>query len=350
MTTIAFIGRKQNSSSWHKRKFISDNAIEVPRVKEIEGLAQSNLIPIQDISQADIVYIRLNPERANKKHLKNILAAEKKIKPNALVLNSVSHFTNYASKVNTFSLWAKSNIDCPAFQVWSPWLSKNKQIKSVKELIKQHNGLYLRTHNEDSGKGIVFLPPSATTNEITKAILTLRLRALSNKVNQSQILAVAPVDNKDASGIYHVYRAHIACNKILGGYALVGTQKVIHASDQRIAYWEAFCDYNAKLQNILSNPIYHNQILQGFTTLKANIGAIEFFEVGGKLIFLEMNPQWGGTHRYGDTAFMSKLRQNINEPSLSHVKDWLEPDKYYCNLYNHLATATVSNKNEDCNA
>jgi hypothetical protein len=342
MNTIAFIGRKQNSSFWHKRTFIADNALEVPRVKELEGLEQSNLQPTHNLANADIVYVRLNPERANKKHLKKILAAEQKVKPNALVLNSVKNFANYSSKVNTFNLWSNSGIACPSFRVWSPWLKKSTQIANIEELLNNHSGLYLRTHNEDSGKGIVFLKPNASKKEISKAISKLRLRALSNKVNGSQILAVAPVANKDEKGIYHVYRAHIACDKILGGYALVGIQKVIHASDQRTEHWDAFCGYNANLQNILKDSNYQSQILKAFQTLKADIGAIEFFEVEGKLIFLEMNPQWGGTHRYGDKGFMEKLKTNIHEPSLHHVKNWLKADNYYRELYNHLACSFKS--------
>ncbi|MBU2863009.1 hypothetical protein KO489_04045 [Reinekea forsetii] len=346
MTTISFIGRKQNSSIWHKRKYRSCDALEKPRVKEQEGLINSNLKTVSDIATADVIYVRLNPERANKRHLRNIAKAEQQANKNAVILNSVKHFQNYASKVATFNLWKQNNIACPEFDTWSPWLRKSKQIENIQNLLQNNNGLYLRTHNEDSGKGIIFLKPNAPKKEISKAITRLRLRALSNKVNGSQILAVAPVANKDKNGIYHVYRAHIACDKILGGYALVGTQKVIHASDQSTEHWEAFCDYNANLQNILKDSNYKRQIITAFQTLEADIGAIEFFEVEGKLIFLEMNPQWGGTHRYGDKSFMEKLRTNINEPFLYHVKYWLEADNYYCELYNHLASSFISKNSQ----
>lgn len=337
MPTICFITRKQNTQWFGQNKFQQENTIDRARVSEEQGLALSSLSFTPNILTADIIHTRLNPERTSDWALKRAHMAERQAKESAIVLNSSSYFRNYAEKTRCFMLWQKNDIPHPHFETWSPWRSKRIQLQTIAKLLSTYGSLYLRTSNEDSGKGIYFLQREMTKSQISSVIRSLRVRSLVNKVSRSQILAVAPVNTQNADGISHVYRVHVSCNQILGGYALVGTGAVIHAKDQRLENWQAYVEHNAILKNILNEESFRNKVLDAVKVLQADVGAIEFFLVDGKPIFLEFNPLWGGIHRFGDSSFHEHLTANLQIEELSLVKRWLSPSTFYKTMFESFA-------------
>lgn len=335
MTTISFIGRKQGSH-WSKRqKKKYDDKIERARIGEQEGFSKSQLT-LTSLPLADTVYTRLNPERTNRRTLKRVIAAEQCASQSALLLNSAQHFHKYADKTQCFKQWQQAGLSTPRFIETSLWQHKSKLREKAKKILEHHERLYLRTNNEDSGKGIEVLTQQASDKQIDKAINKLRIRSVVNKVSGSRCLLVGSVNNTDPQGISHVFRAHVCCGEILGGYALVGTSPVIHAKDVQTKDWSAFLTYNQRLIKIIQDQAHKQAILTAAEALGADIGAVEFFLVDKKLVFLELNPMWGGTHRFGDAEFMNLAHQHLDRPELKLVKSWLYPVQYYEALYNRI--------------
>ena len=334
--TIAFIGRKQGTKHIKAPDFLGGWTLERPRKEEETGLSQSGLIKVDDVGSADLVYVRINPEQTNQRALKRVNTAIEKVPAGIPVLNSSKYFDRYADKAQCFRHWQEAALQCPEFQIWSPWLSRKRLVKTIMPLIRAYEGLYLRTNNEDSGKGIFFLSSETSEKDVLKTIHQVRWRCLINRVSHSKILAVEPIKIRDENGLNHVFRAHVVGESVLGGYALVGKGRIIHSRDQSLDDWDAFLQYNDQFQNIISQPAYKDQILRACHTLKVDIGAVEFFMTDSGLCFLEVNPMWGGHHRFGDEDFMKKLERNQDIAELANIKKWLNAGAYYQELYERL--------------
>ncbi|EAR07903.1 hypothetical protein [Reinekea blandensis] len=330
MTRIAFIGRKPSIN----------NQMDKPRLGESAGLERS-LLEQSSLMEADVVLVRLNPERVNHRTIRRVLKTEHRTRAGTLILNSAQYFQRYADKTQCFRHWQAAGLKTPNFTELSPWASIRTIQQSLHSLLKETDGVYLRTHNEDSGKGIHFLTRQSSGSDLKRIIKQIRRRTLTNKVTKSRLLLVGAVPNADEQGVHHVYRIHVCCGQILGGYALVGDQPVIHSRDQHLDFWSAFVHHNQHLQTILSQPQWRQQILQAAQVLGADIGAVEFFCINGELVFLELNPLWGGHHVFGEgEAFMEKLQYHRQQPELTLVNQWLTPEVYYQALYDCIGDWT----------
>lgn len=337
MHTISFIGRKQNTTFNFGFNNRFPDGIEKPRLGETKGLQLSPLTTAQ-LKKADVVCVRLNPERISNRTLKRVLRAEQRVKPSALILNSAIHFRHYADKATCFENWEKAGLKTPKYTVHSPWVATAKLIQIVKQHLSESDGLYLRTSNEDSGKGIHYVNNNSSAKDIKRIIRQIRIRTLTNKVSESKLLMVQAVNNCDNQGVHHVYRAHVCCGTILGGYALVGKKAVIHSKDQRVEDWESFCEYNNNFSKILENAEHRAEILSAANSLGADIGAVEFFYINGELVFLELNPLWGGHHRFGSGDQFTKLLKDSSAlPELKNVIAWLDAESYYLKMYTAIA-------------
>jgi len=336
-TRIAFIGRKQGTDYRRAGQYDDGWTLERPRKGEEAGLAASGLEKTNDVTRADLVYTRINPERVNRRALKRVLRAEARVPERGIIVNSALHFARYADKAQCFTHWRKAGLPCPGFHINSPWTPQKRLVEILLPMLQSYKGLYLRTSNEDSGKGIHYLPADATQADLKHAIRHLRWRSLTNKVSQSRLMAVEPIDTRTASGLVHVFRAHVVGDTILGGYALVGSGPVLHARDVAVDHWDAFVEQNATFQDIIQTPELRRQIILACQVLGAEVGAVEFFQTPNGLCFLELNPMWGGHHRFGDEAFMAHLNQHSQRPELEHVRHWLDAETYYTHLYQALA-------------
>lgn len=344
LAKIAFIGRKQGTLHKKSSSFLGGFILERPRKGEELGLSQSGWKKVDDFADADCCFIRINPEQVNNRALKRIKVAEDEAKKYSCVINSTDGFIYQSNKTECYKVWKKNVVRCPEFIEFSPWHSKHKIVEQALQYIDLFGGVYVRTNNEDSGKGIYFFDKRSSNREIHRAIFWLRLRSLSNRVSNSKILLMESINNQDGQGIYHVYRAHIVGQKIIGGYAIVGQRPVIHSKDVTVSVWDSFVQYNESLRNILSNEEQSTSILKAFSLTRTDVGAIEFFCLNGELIFLEVNPTWGGKHHFGktgDPSLMDKIRKNAHLPELSLVNKWLAAEEYYQTLYETMKSEFV---------
>ena len=343
-TRIAFIGRKQGTDHRWAGQYLGEWTLERPRKDEEAGLAASGLQKTDDPTKAELVYVRINPERVNSRSLKRVRRAEARVPTGTPIINSTAYFERYADKAQCFTHWQKAGLNCPRFHIESPWVAQRHLVTTLLPLVQRYQGLYLRTSNEDSGKGIHYLPADSTHSDIKAAIRHLRWRSLTNKVSQSRLLAVEPINTKTESGLAHVYRAHVVGDAIIGGYALVGAGPVVHARDVCLPYWDAFVQQNATFQDIIQTPALREQIILACQVLGAQVGAVEFFHTQNGLCFLELNPMWGGHHKFGDEAFMEHLKNHNDHPELDYVRHWLDAKAYYKHLYQALTGLTQTQR------
>lgn len=339
LSKIAFIGRKQGTEHKKSALFLGGSRLERPRKDEELGLSDSSLEKSDVFSDANYCFIRINPEQVNKRTLSRIKKSESEAEKYCRVINSTDGFIFQSNKTECYREWRVNNVPCPDFLEFSPWKKKSEIIVSVMNYIALYGGVYIRTNNEDSGKGIYYLSGNVTKKHISDIIFKLRVRSLTNRVSNSKILLMQPIKNKDENGVYHVFRAHVVGGRILGGYAIVGGDAVIHSKNVSIDFWSSFLEYNNKLIDILSIDKNRREIVKAFRTTKTDVGAIEFFYVNDELCFLEVNPTWGGRHCFGehrDSAIMKKIEENIDLPELKFVKNWLSSKSYYTELYNAI--------------
>lgn len=341
MKTIGFIGRKQNSHWLKPLRDQFQGGMERERLREMAGLQNAKL-SVSELSDADIVMIRLNPERVNRATLKRVQKAQEKCASSAVILNSAQHFHRYAEKSQCFKTWQENGLATPEYRVLDLRQSTHSLAANIAEQLKTIKLLYVRTSNEDSGKGIFTLTDRASQDDIQKTIKSLKKRAVLNKVSESKLLCVAAVNNIDENGVAHIYRAHVCCGKLLGGYALVGTDTVIHAKDLRLKDWSEFVTHNERLSTLLTTPEHQQTILRAARVLGSDIGAVEFFYIDNQLVFLELNPMWGGIHKLGDEPFMNQLQSTQNQPELANVKHWIHPETFYTQMYTQIATHYTS--------
>ncbi|MFY0666012.1 MAG: hypothetical protein JXQ97_15420 [Natronospirillum sp.] len=336
-STIAFIGRKQGTLHRRAKDFLGQWTLEKPRLYEEEGLAESGLIKSNDLKTADIVYTRINPEHVNRRCLRRIRNAEKAANPSAKWINRSDSFEACADKIACFQQWQNQGFKCPQFQHWSAWQPRKNIVTAVLKCLKEYPGVYLRTSNEDSGKGLYFIPQGSSTDYIKGVITKLRFRCLTNRVSGSKIMMVLPINNIDANGLAHVYRVHFSDSELLGGYAIVSRKSIIHASDQSIEDWEEFLQYNQKLHDIAADTDLKTVLWKAMQALGLQTAAVEFFYIDGEIHLLEVNPKWGGKHRFGNAEFTTALKQSPELSNLPMLNAWLNPREYYKKLYKALA-------------
>lgn len=324
LASIAFINRKRNFTPTVQQPFDS------PRIGEVQGLQASRLSLATSADTADLVYSRYNLERVNTKALKVMRMAEQQA--GARVLNSVVHHSKVADKAQAFALWQQSGFQVPQFQVHKFWSFGVKQ--QVAKFIAKHNGAFVRTSNEDSAKGLVYMPSAQSVGSVVNK---LAVRSLYSKVSGSRLLCVQPIRNDDGS-VPAVHRVHVVGSQIVCGYSLAASGKsIIHAKDLTLADKEQFLQANARLNDWLSEEVNRELVVKALRVLGMQVGAVEFFLVNGQCILLEVNPKWGGLHRFGDQAFNDWLVANVQALDLLRIQLWLQPQKFYTQFYNVVA-------------
>ena len=95
---------------------------------------------------------------------------------------------------------------------------------------------------------------------------------------------------------------------------------------------EDLCD---KIQSL------HDQILQASNALECNLGAVEFFLMDNKPIFIEFNPMWGGHASmigFGSTKVQNYLgthKRTLKE-RIPNIYAWLNYPDYYKALFERI--------------
>lgn len=324
LASIAFINRKRNFEPSVQYPFDS------PRIGEVKGLQASQLNVASSVATASLAYSRYNLERVNARALKLMRRSE--LSASATVLNSVIHHKKVADKAEAFAIWQQNGFCVPQFEVNGFWRVGNA--KHVAEFICKHNGAFVRTSNEDSAKGLVYLPSQAGVRSVVRK---LSLRTLYSKVSGSRLLCVQPIRNADGS-VPAVHRVHVVGSQVICGYSLASSGKsIIHASDLTLNDKDRFLQANAQLNEWLGDKNNRAHIVRALNVLGLQIGAVEFFLVNGQCILLEVNPKWGGLHRFGNQAFNDWLQANVQALDLPRIQLWLQPEKFYTLFYNTIA-------------
>lgn len=335
MKKIAFIGRKQGLRSWR----YEINGLERDRLNEQKALSEtSGLAVVDDPTTADLIQIRLNPEQTSRRTLRKIAARLKDLPAQCRVLNNPQTFDLVAEKHLSYSAWEKAGLKTINYDLWSFWLPRAEQLTKIRAFLNGRGG-YLRTHNEDSGKGIFYLSGNESDQQLQKIISKLRFRALTSRVSGSQALITAEVNNR-VNGVGEVFRVHMVNGKVLGGYGLVGRGKIIHSRDVNRQDMDAFIAANTRLIQWFNDEKWKSLWLQAMAAVGLDFGALEFFCVDGEPVFLEVNPMWGGHHRFGDEDLTYWLRNGAPESMRQQVPNvfaWLDSKGFYQRYWQSLA-------------
>jgi hypothetical protein len=285
---------------------------------------------VDDPRHADIVQVRLNPEQTSARALRRVQRALADLPAHVRVLNPPSGFRLSAEKHLTFEAWRSVGLSTPDSGLWPLWDSVGSQIERTRALLRGRAG-YIRTHNEDSGKGIFALTGAESDRELARAVWRLRWRKLINRTSGSRALVTAEVPNR-VGQVGVVYRVHLVNGVPFCGYATVGRGRVIHARDATFEDRVALLEANACLAHWLESSLWRSQLASALSALQLDFGAVEFFAVDDRPVFLEANPMWGGKHRLGDDAVMDYLRREIvplDPAPYPLINLWLDARRFY---------------------
>ena len=341
-TKIYFIGRKQGVGL---RKYRLSH-LENRRKFEAEGFKDANkkIKQVRLIQNADVVWVRVRPEITKDNERDIIQNRLKKIRKAIPIINDISVFDNYDCKDNTFDLWIKHNVNCPSFLVLEPAeveQNLNKNFDKLLKFIKRYNKIFLRTNNETASKGIYVLTPQSSKNQIKTALFSLlkRCKVHQLKRKSTRIIGVEFLKSDCSSGFQDLYRAHVLFGRIISFYAVTSKKDVFHNIDMTIKDLDRFITLNQKFQKKLET--LKSEIIKAVESLDCNLGAIEFFLINNKPIFIELNPMWGGhasNHGFGNESVQSYLINNRTtlENSIPNIYNFMDRKSYYKNLFEYI--------------
>lgn len=313
-----------------------DRYFQRPRRGEREAFSRNDrLVSIKDIRKADAIVTRLKPEKTTDRIVRKIERIFSRAE-NALEINPITSFPNYSRKDRTLKLWKKAGLETPPVETWSPWAPLAGQMERTRNMLNKEGAIFLRTNNEEAGKGICYLQADASYDEVKRALAFLRRRAVLNKVSGSLVMAAAEVDSR-IGGLAFIHRIHYVCGRIIGCYALCGTGPVIHVSELRAENMRQFVEGNRQLLEVLEDPDTAAQIQTAARALGCHFGAAEFFLIDGKMIFLEFNPLWGdrlGTGQFGEE--MEKRRGEL-EGQIPNIYAYLDRERFFAKYWNAMA-------------
>ena len=341
-TKIYFIGRKQGIGLRRYRL----SHLENRRKFETEGLknAHKKIKQVRLIQNADVVWVRVRPEFTKDKERAIIENRLKKIRKKTPIINDISVFDNYDCKDITFDLWDKRGVNCPNYLILEPTEVEqdlNKKLDKLSKFIKKNKKIFLRTNNETASLGIYILTSKSNKDQIENALFSLVKRCKIHQIERksTRIMAVEFVNPQDSNGFQDLYRAHVLFGKIISFYGVTSKKDVFHNVDMTIKDLDRFIILNQIFQKKLES--LKPKIIKAAESLGCNIGAIEFFLINNKPIFIEINPMWGGhasKHGFGDESVQNYLINNrINlENRIPNIYNFLDRKSYYKNLFENI--------------
>ncbi len=341
-TKIYFIGRKQGVGL---RKYRLSH-LENRRKFEAEGFKDANkkIKQVRLIQNADVVWVRVRPEITKDNERDIIQNRLKKIRKTIPIINDISVFDNYDCKDITFDLWNKHNVNCPNFLTLEPRKVEqnlNKILDKILKFIKKHNKIFLRTNNETASKGMYILTSQSSIKQIKTALFYLLERCKVHQFERksTRIIGVKFLEPECSSGFQDLYRAHVLFGRIISFYAVTSKKDVFHNVDMTVEDLDRFITLNQKFQKKLQS--LKSEIIKAVESLDCNLGAIEFFLINNKPIFIELNPMWGGhasKHGFGDQSMQNYLINNRDtlEDSIPNIYNFMDREFYYKDLFEYI--------------
>jgi len=317
--------------------------LENRRPGEPSGFRRSNSLiqQVRFIRNADIIWVRVRPEHTTDQERAIIDNRLRPFRNRIPIINDISIFDNYDCKDKAFSIWKEHGIGCPdflSFNVDNHTYNHFNVVEKVSKFLKKHEKILLRTNNETAANGMYVLGPSETKKDINAVLFNLEMRCkelVKNRKN-TRIIATEFIKSQHSDGYIDLYRAHILLGKIISYYVVTNKKDIFHNVDMNEECLERFIQLN----NSLCNKIEHldSQIIFASKVLGCNLGAVEFFLIGDKPIFIELNPMWGGhasTFGFGDSKVQNYLDVNKREliSQIPNIYYWLDYPNYYKNLF-----------------
>jgi len=341
-TSIYFIGRKQGIGI--KRFRLSH--LENRRRFESDGLrdASESIEQTRWMGKADVVWVRVRPEHTTDRQRYLIDKRLKYIRKKITIINDISIFDNYDCKDISFQIWEDHSVSCPAFLsiiTDDAHNNFNQTIENISKFIDNHRSIFLRTNNETASLGMYRLTSDSTKNEIGHALSALILRCEEQQKLRSstRIIAAQFIDSGNDSGYQDLYRVHVIFGKVLSFYAVTSKKTVFHNVDMDDKDIDRFISLNEELCNRMVS--IENKVLNAVRLLGCNLGAIEFFLVNNRPIFIELNPMWGGhasINGFGNEKMQTHLIENrkILEKRIPNIYKFMDRRSYYKNLYEFI--------------
>ncbi len=345
MKNIYFIGRYTGQGLYKIFNYYKENY----RPYEIEGIQQSSNIQVtNNIKNADIIMFRNKPEKTNDTHLKKFNAVLDIYGKNKVIINNSNAFYNFDSKERSYKLWRDNGLNAPdfiAFDYNDIKTNKNQVVESINQFLKKKDKIFLRTNNETGSKGMFLITCDHSSNYIKKCLKKLdnRLSKISKNRSDSKILAVEFLDIK-GENYTNLYRAHVVRDQIICFYVISSTKNQFHCKDMTMKNLDEFIKANSDFNKSLKiDKKIGMEITKSLKVLNMDLGAIEFFIINNKIIFLELNPIWNGhasREGFGSKKFQEYLIKNklILKESIPNVYQWLDYPNFYRNMYDHIAT------------
>ena len=136
-----------------------------------------------------------------------------------------------------------------------------------------------------------------------------------------------------------LYRVHTLFGNILSFYAVTSKKEIFHNMDMDERDMNRFIDLNEDLCNKIDS--LKEIVLNAVKALNCNLGAVEFFLVNEKPIFIELNPMWGGhasIHGFGNEKMRTYLIENrkVLEKRIPNIYNFMDRRAYYKKLYEFI--------------
>ena len=341
-SNIFFIGRKQGVGL---RRFRLSH-LENRRPEESEGLRRANLSirQVRFLRNADVIWVRVRPEFTTDKERRRIKQRLRPFRGQIPIINDIVVFDQYDCKDITFSIWKEHGIDCPdfiSFDIFQDTYNRADTVEQILKFLHKYEKIVLRTNNETAAKGMYILNSNVIEKDINTIVddLENRCRMFFPKRSGTRLIAVEFINSQDSAGYIDLYRAHILMGQIISYYAVTSKQDIFHNVDMEEQCMERFIKLNEDLNDKIES--LNDQILQASNVLECNLGAIEFFLVDNKPIFIEFNPMWGGHASmigFGNTIVQNYLETNKKEleERIPNIYAWLNYPNYYKELFEKI--------------
>ena len=339
---IFFIGRKQGVGL---RRFRLSH-LENRRPAELEGLrrASSSIRQVRLLRNADVVWVRVRPEFTTDPERRRIEQRLRPFRDRIPIINDIAVFNNYDCKDTTFSIWKEHGISCPdfiSFDTFQDTYNHSDTVEQILKFLQKYGKILLRTNNETAANGMYLLNSNATGKEIDAIVdgLENRCRMFFPTRSGTRIIAVEFIGSQDEGGYIDLYRAHILLGQIISYYAVTSKQDIFHNVDMKEQCLERFIQLNEDLCDKIQS--LNDQILQASIALECNLGAVEFFLLDNKPIFIEFNPMWGGHASmigFGNTKVQNYLdtHKKALKERIPNIYAWLNYPDYYKALFEQI--------------
>ena len=338
-TKIYFIGRKQGVGLRRYRL----SHLENRRRFEPEGLkdAKDKIKQTRFIQNADVIWVRVRPEHTKDKQRYLIEERLKNIRGKKPIINDISIFDNYDCKDITFDLWSNAGVTCPSYIKINAKEGKHnisQEVEKIHTFISIHGKMFLRTNNETAANGMFLLNKDSTKIEIEYALKSLiqRCESFHNTRRATNIVGVKFISSESGSGFQDLYRVHVLFGKILSYYAVTSHLDIFHNIDMGGNDLDRFIELNRDLCERMSK--IKQNVLKAAKVLNCNLGAVEFFIQNNELIFLELNPMWGGhasKFGFGNDKMQAYLKENRDQliKLIPNIYTFMDRQTYYKDLF-----------------